>query len=50
MFIKNKIKIMTAGKVSGGQAAYGFIFSEELTARNLNNDEFLAVMYEAFFD
>jgi lysophospholipase L1-like esterase len=37
-------------KVSGGQAAYGFMFSEELINRNLNNDEFLVIMYKAFFD
>ena len=41
---------LVTGKVSGGHAAYGFIFSEELINQNLNNDEFLVVMYKAFFD
>jgi hypothetical protein len=37
-------------KVTGGQEAYGFVFSEELKNRNLNNNQFLTVMYRAFFD
>ena len=47
---ENWVSNLVNGKVSGGEAAYGFIFSEELTSRNLNNDEFLVVMYKAFFD
>ncbi|MHB1346859.1 MAG: DUF4214 domain-containing protein [Candidatus Humimicrobiaceae bacterium] len=47
---ENWVNNLVTGRVSGGQAAYGFIFSEELTSRNLNNDEFLVVMYKAFFD
>ena len=37
-------------KVTGGQEAYGFVFSEELTNRNLNNNQFLKIIYRAFFD
>jgi len=37
-------------KVTGGQTAYGFVFSEELKNKNLNNNQFLTVMYRAFFD
>lgn len=47
---ENWVNNLATGKVSGGQAAYGFIFSEELKNRNLINDEFLVVMYKAFFD
>lgn len=47
---ENWVNNLVTEKVSGGQAAYGFIFSEELINRNLNNDEFLVVMYKAFFD
>jgi len=41
---------LIAGRVSGGQAAYGFVFSEELINKNLDNDQFLSIMYKAFFD
>ena len=41
---------MISRKVTGGQEAYGFVFSEELKNRNLNNDQFLVIMYRAFFD
>ena len=37
-------------KVTGGQEAYGFVFSEELKNRNLNNNQFLTIIYRAFFD
>lgn len=47
---ENWVSNIIAGRVSGGQAAYGFIFSEELINRNLDNDQFLSVMYKAFFD
>jgi len=48
--LDNWVNNLISGKVTGGQAAYGFVFSEELKNRNLNNDQFLAIMYRAFFD
>ena len=48
--LENWVNNLMTGRVSGGQAAYGFVFSEELINRNLNNDRFLTVMYKAFFD
>src|SRR5450830_740031 len=48
--LDNWINNLISGKVTGGQAAYGFVFSEELNNRNLNNDQFLVIMYKAFFD
>ena len=41
---------LISGKITGGQAAYGFVFSDELKSKNLNNDQFLVLMYKAFFD
>ena len=41
---------LISGKITGGQAAYGFVFSDELNSKNLNNDQFLVIMYKAFFD
>jgi len=37
-------------KVTGGQTVYGFVFSEEFKNKNLNNNQFLTVIYRAFFD
>jgi len=48
--LENWVNNLISGRVSGGQAAYGFVFSEELINRNLNNDQFLVIMYKAFFD
>jgi hypothetical protein len=48
--LDNWVNNLISGKVTGGQAAYGFVFSEELKNRNLNNDQFLVMMYKAFFD
>ncbi len=48
--LENWVNNLVTGRVTGGTAAYGFIFSDELINRNLNNDEFLTVMYKAFFD
>ncbi|MFZ3386096.1 MAG: DUF4214 domain-containing protein [Candidatus Hydromicrobium sp.] len=48
--LDNWVNNLISGKVTGGQAAYGFVFSEELKNRNLNNDQFLVIMYRAFFD
>lgn len=36
-------------EVSGASLAKSFIFSEELENRNLTNEEFVKVMYDAFF-
>ena len=41
---------MISRKVTGRQEAYGFVFSEELKNRNINNNQFLTLMYRAFLD
>ncbi|MCX6383432.1 MAG: DUF4214 domain-containing protein, partial [Actinobacteria bacterium] len=43
--LENWVNNLKTGRVSGGQAAYGFVFSEELISRNLDNDQFLVIMY-----
>jgi Host cell surface-exposed lipoprotein. len=48
--LDNWVNNLLSGKMTGGQVAYGFVFSDELKNRNLNNDQFLVVMYKAFFD
>lgn len=48
--LDNWVNNLISGKVTGGQAAYGFVFSEEFKNRNLNNDQFLVIIYKAFFD
>lgn len=34
---------------TGAQVAYGFVFSPEFLARNLSNEEYVKIMYKAFF-
>ena len=41
---------LLARKITGAQAAEGFIFSAEFTAKNTNNSEFLTILYRAFFN
>lgn len=37
-------------KITGAQAAEGFIFSTEFVSKNTNNSEFLTILYRAFFN
>jgi len=38
------------GSICGADTAYGFIFSDEFINRNTNNEEFITILYRAFFD
>jgi len=35
---------------TGADVAYGFVFSEEFTARGVSNEEYLTILYRAFFN
>ena len=37
-------------EISGAEAAYGFIFSSECREMNLNNEEFIQLLYQTLFD
>jgi uncharacterized protein YkwD len=41
---------LLAGRATGAQVANGFIFSEELLSKNLDDEKFLNIMYSAFFN
>jgi len=41
---------LLTGRVTGAQVANGFIFSDELMSQNLSNENFLNIMYSAFFN
>ena len=41
---------LLARKITGAQAAEGFIFSAEFTSKNKSNSEFLTILYRAFFN
>ncbi len=38
------------GQKSAGEVAYGFVFSPEFVNRRVSNNEFVTIMYRAFFD
>ena len=38
------------GSLTGSDVAYGFVFSPEFLERNAANDEYLGILYEAFFN
>jgi len=48
--LANWVDGLRSGSLSGADVAKNFIFSEEFMAKNLNNEQFLQVMYRAFFD
>jgi len=41
---------LKSGELSGADVARNFIFSQEFTNKNLSNEQFLNVMYKAFFN
>ncbi len=41
---------LISGSKTGADVAYGFVFSAEFTGKNLNNNDFVTVMYRAFFN
>ncbi|RJQ53470.1 MAG: DUF4214 domain-containing protein [Desulfobacteraceae bacterium] len=43
------VNALLAGTLSGADVANGFIFSPEFIARNTTNEEFVAILYRAFF-
>lgn len=36
--------------ITGADVAYGFVFSDEFIQRNVSNEEYLTMLYRAFFD
>jgi len=41
---------LRSGSLTGADVARNFIFSDEFSSKNLSNEQFLEVMYRAFFD
>ncbi|MDD3777566.1 MAG: DUF4214 domain-containing protein [Actinomycetota bacterium] len=41
---------LNSGSLTGADVARNFIFSDEFKAKNVSNEQFLQVMYAAFFD
>ena len=41
---------LTSRKKTGADVAYGFVHSQEFVNKSVGNEEFLNIMYEAFFD
>ena len=48
--LHNWVDNLHTGKQTGCDAAYGFVFSDEFQNRNVSNDEFVKIMYKAFFN
>ena len=44
------INAVLNGSISGADVAYGFVFSQEFINRNTSNEEFVTILYRAFFD
>jgi len=44
------VNALLAGALTGSDVANGFIFSDEFFAKNTSNEDFVLVLYRAFFD
>ena len=44
------VSALRDGTQTGGDVAYGFVFSAEFLSKNTTDEEYLQVLYEAFFD
>jgi TolB protein len=41
---------LVTGAKTGADVAYGFVFSDEFIARNVSNEQYLTILYRAFFN
>jgi hypothetical protein len=41
---------LKTGAITGAKVAYGFVFSDEFIKRNVSNEEYLTILYRAFFN
>jgi hypothetical protein len=48
--LKYWVDLLAAGVTSGSDVAYGFVESAEFKSRNLNDNDFLTVLYKTFFN
>ena len=48
--LNNWTNALLDGSISGADVANGFIFSQEFINRNTSNEEFITILYRAFFD
>ncbi len=44
------VGVLKAGTYTGAQVAEGFILSDEFLNKDMTNDEFVRIMYRAFFN
>jgi len=44
------VKDLLDGTKTGADVAWGFVFSSEFVDRNTNNDDYLMILYQAFFN
>ena len=48
--LKGWTDALLAGTITGYEVAYGFIYSDEFQTKNVSNEEYLNILYEAFFN
>ena len=48
--LNNWVSNLQSGAQTGCDVAYGFVFSKEFSDRNVSNDDFINIMYHAFFN
>ena len=41
---------LNTGAITGADVAYGFLFSDEFIKRNVSNEEYITILYRAFFN
>ncbi len=48
--LKNWTNALLQGKQTGAQVAYGFVFSKEFQSKGVSNEEYVKILYKAFFN
>lgn len=48
--LNNWVNALLDGSLTGADVAYGFVFSQEFINYNYSNEEFVTILYAAFFD
>lgn len=48
--LRNWTSLIVDGKIKASKAAYGFLMSPEMKAKNLSDNDFLVTLYKALFD
>jgi hypothetical protein len=48
--LRNWVNQLSSHEVTGAEVAYGFVFSKEFQEKGLDDEDYIRILYQAFFD